>query len=155
METFTVSFFGHRQIYNSSVINKKLEKIIYKLLIENEYVEFLIGRNGEFDILVSSIIHMYKRNLRSDNSAHILILPYITSDYMNNKNFFDNYYDEIEICGLSAKKHFKSAYQIRNKSMVDRSDLIIFYIEHNWGVAYKTMNYAKKTGKKFINIFEE
>ena len=98
---------------------------------------------------------MYKRNLRSDNSAHILILPYITADYMKNKNFFDNYYDEVEICDLSVKKHFKSAYQIRNKSMVDRSDLIIFYIEHNCGGAYRTMNYAKKTGKKFINIFEE
>ena len=33
----------------------------------------------------------------------------------------------------------KSAFQVRNKSMVDRSDLVICYVETNEGGAYQTI----------------
>ena len=36
--------------------------------------------------------------------------------------------------------------------MVDRSDLIIFCVEHPYGGAYQTMQYAQQTGKEIINI---
>ena len=68
------------------------------------------------------------------------------------KNAKDEYYDEIEICLESAEKHFKSAHQVRNRSMVDRSDLVIFCIEHNSGGAYQTMQYAKKADAKIMNL---
>lgn len=58
----------------------------------------------------------------------------------------------IEICLESAEKHFKSAHQVRNRSMVDRSDLVIFCIEHNSGGAYQTMQYAKKADAKIMNL---
>ena len=49
MEVFTVSFFGHRVIEEPLRIERRLENLIRKLLKENEYVEFLVGRDGEFD----------------------------------------------------------------------------------------------------------
>ncbi len=42
--------------------------------------------------------------------------------------------------------------QIRNREMVDRADLIICYIEHNEGGAYKTVQYALMMGKTVINL---
>ena len=36
--------------------------------------------------------------------------------------------------------------------MVDRSDLIVFYIDHNSGGAYKTMQYANKLEANTINL---
>ena len=117
-----------------------------------EYVEFLVGRDGEFDQLVSSTIRRCKRNTRDDNSALVLVLPYATAEYRNNEQSFHEYYDEIEICAASAEKHFKSAHQIRNRSMVDRSDLVIFCVEHNSGGAYQTMQYARKVDANIINF---
>ena len=76
----------------------------------------------------------------------------MTAEYRNNEQSFHEYYDEIEICLESAEKHFKSAHQVRNRSMVDRSDLVIFCIEHNSGGAYQTMRYAKKAGAKIMNL---
>ena len=35
-------------------------------------------------------------------------------------------------------------------SMIDKSDFLIAYVEHNWGGAYRTLEYAKK--KKHIEV---
>ena len=152
MNLFAVSFFGHREIDDPFVIERQLESIIRELLLTKEYVEFLVGRDGEFDQLVSSTVRRCKRTIRGDNSSLVLVLPYMTAEYRNNEESFHEYYDEIEICLESAEKHFKSAHQVRNRSMVDRSDLVIFCIEHNSGGAYQTMQYAKKADAKIMNL---
>lgn len=154
MNVHTISFFGHREIENSLLIEQCLEKLISNLLYENEYVEFLIGRDGEFDLLVSSIIRRCKRDICEYNSAHIWVLPYLTSEYLNNEEAFQQYYDEIEICDSAATGHYKGAHQTRNRSMVDRSDMVVFCIQHEHGGAWQTMKYAKKQGKHWINICE-
>ena len=143
MNLYAVSFFGHRQIDNVFAIEQRLETLIRELLTTKEYVEFLVGRDGEFDQLVSSTVRRCKRAIRDDNSALVLVLPYATAEYRNNEQSFHEYYDEIEICAESAEKHFKSAHQTRNRSMVDRSDLVVFFVEHNSGGAYQTMSFLK------------
>ena len=152
MKTYAVSFFGHRQIDNVFAIEERLETMIRELLLSKEYIEFLIGRDGEFDQLVASTVRRCKRAVRNDNSALVLILPYPTAEFLNNEQSFHEYYDEIEICAESAEKHFKSAHQTRNRSMVDRSDLVVFCVERNSGGAYQTMQYAKKANANIINL---
>ena len=49
MNLFAVSFFGHRQVDDPFLIERQLESIICELLLTKEYVEFLVGRDGEFD----------------------------------------------------------------------------------------------------------
>lgn len=151
MDTFTVSFFGHRHIDNPLYIGEALHKLIGLLLHSREYVEFLVGRDGEFDQLVSSSIHRCKREVREDNSAHIWVLPYITADFRNYENDYRKYYDEIEICN-SAGGHYKAAFQSRNRNMVDRSDLVVFFVEHPEGGAYQTMRYGSQQNKRYINL---
>ena len=155
LNTFTVSFFGHRMIDNALKIESRLEHLIRTLLREHEYIEFLVGRDGEFDQLVSSTIRRCKREYRSDNSAHIWVLPYITTEYRDNEESFRDYYDEIEICEAAAGSHYKNAHQIRNRAMVDRSDLVVFCIQNESGGAWQTMKYAKKQGKPCINLNEQ
>lgn len=62
------------------------------------------------------------------------------------------YYDEVELCTEAAEHHFKSAHQIRNRFMVDRSDLVFFCVEHNSGGTYQTMQYAKKVNANIVNL---
>ena len=152
MKAYAVSFFGHRQIDNVFTIEERLETIIQELLLSKEYVEFLIGRDGEFDQLVASTVRRCKRAVRDDNSALVLVLPYTTAEYRNNEQSFHEYYDEVEICTEAAEHHFKSAHQIRNRSMVDRSDLVVFCVERKSGGAYQTMHYAKKANTNIVNL---
>lgn len=120
-----------------------------------EYVEFLVGRNGEFDQLVSSTVRRVKRNYRDDNSALVLVLPYLSAEYEKNEEAFQEYYDEVEICQSSSAAHFKAAMQLRNREMVDRSDLVVCYIEHNSGGAFQTVQYAKKKNKEIVNLSDQ
>ena len=80
---------------------------------------------------------------------------YPKAEYLNNVEYFEEYYDEIEICQASAKAHFKGAIQIRNREMVDRADLIVCCIDHEYGGAYQTIQYAQKQNKKIINLATE
>ena len=155
LNTFTVSFFGHRVIDNALKIESRLEQLIQALLRDHEYVEFLVGLDGEFDQLVSSAIRRCKREYRSNNSAHIWVLPYITAEFRDNEESFRDYYDEIEVCETAAVGHYKNAHQTRNRAMVDRSDLVVFCIQHTSGGAWQTMKYAKKQGKPYINLKEQ
>ena len=152
MEIYTVSFFGHRYIENPFSIEMALETMICSLLSSKKYVEFLVGRDGEFDQIVSSTIRRCKREYRDDNSAHVLVLPYPTAEFRDNEKSFREYYNEIEICGASACGHFKGAHQKRNREMVDRSHLVVFCVQHESGGAWMTMKYARKQGIPYINI---
>ena len=152
MELFTVAFFGHRCIEGLFSLEALLEKHIRALIDEKEYVEFLVGRNGDFDQLVSSMVRRIKKNYRDDNSAIVLILPYATADYFKNQEAYEKYYDNVEISYNASTAHPRAAIQIRNREMVDRADLIICYVDHESGGAYQTIRYAEKQGKKIINL---
>lgn len=155
MQVYTVALFGHKQIENLTVIEQLLEKHLKGLLLRCEYVNFLIGRNGDFDQAVSSVVRKLKRQIRNDNSTLSLILPYATGEFINNQKNFENYYDEIEICHDSSAVHFKKAITVRNQSMIDRADLVIIYQKRNSGGAYQALRYAQKQNKTILNLYEE
>lgn len=46
MNTFAVSFFGHRQRNSTITVERKLENIVRELLLSKEYVEFFWSRWG-------------------------------------------------------------------------------------------------------------
>ena len=75
MTTFTVSFFGHRIVEDPLTIESKLDALIRRLLLTKPDVEFLVGRDGDFDQLVSSAICKAKRTVRDDSSSHVWVLP--------------------------------------------------------------------------------
>lgn len=152
MEIYTVSLFGHRQIDNPFSIECKLEKIVRELLAEKRYVEFLVGRDGEFDLLAASVIKRCRRTVGEENSALIWMLPYLTAEYRDHKEDYLNYYDDVEVSQKAAGAHPKAAMQIRNREMVDRSDLVIFCVERKTGGAYQTLRYAVKKNANFINL---
>ena len=152
LEIFTVAFFGHRYIDNPLKVEELLEEQIRKLINEKEYVDFVVGRNGEFDQCVSSTVLRVRKNVRDDNSALVLVLPYVTAEYLNNEEYFHDYYTDIEISYSASMAHPKSAIQIRNREMVDRADLIICYIEENAGGAWQTVKYAIDQEKRIINL---
>ena len=149
---YTVSFFGHRYIERQADIEQKLDKLLKELITKKEYIEFLIGRDGDFDIIAAAAIKRAIEEYSWGNTFFKLILPYQKSEFIKNEKYYLNYYNEIEICSEAASAHFKAAYSVRNQNMVDRSDLVIFCLQHNSGGAYQTYLYSKEKNKKTINL---
>ncbi len=152
MNIYTVSFFGHRFVEHGAELENRFDKLLYKLITQQEYVNFLIGRDEDFDLLASSAIKRAIRSYGYGNTHFTLVLPYTKTEYRDNEKSYLEYYDEVEICSKSAETHPKSAIQVRNRNIVDRSDLVICCIQHKSGGAYKTIQYAKKQGKEVVNL---
>ena len=151
MQVYTVSFFGHRRLCDPIRIERRLDEVIKELLLTRQYVEFLVGRDGDFDIIAASVIHRCKRKYRDDNSSLVWVLPYMTADFRDNEEFYQEYYDDIEVFSGT---HYKSAFQQRNRDMISRSNLAIFAVNKTEGGAYSTMKYATAQGKLIINLYD-
>lgn len=154
MNIYTISLFGHRSLLNPLSAEEHLEREVYKILKSHSYVNFLIGRTGEFDLMAALAIRRVMRTYSRINCSLTLVLPYQNKIIEQNKNSFLNLYDEIEICPESTGSYYNSAFQVRNQNMVDRSDLVLCCIEHESGGAYQAVRYANQQQCQIINLAE-
>ena len=106
MDIFRVAFIGHRKISNVFEIERTLDRYIGELLKSTEYVEFYMGRNGDFDIYVASAVKRAQKKYGSENSSLILVLPYASK----NDKYYTTFYDEI-LYPVDPATHFKAAIE--------------------------------------------
>lgn len=155
MNIYTVSFFGHRYIERGTEIEERLDKLLHDLITQKEYVDFLIGWNGNFDLLASAAIKRAVRSYNYGNTHFTLVLPYMKAEYRANEKEYLDYLMKSR-CVLNRPKRTRS---LLSKSaigaMIDRSDLVVCCIQHKSGVAYRTIQYAEKQGKKIVNLAEK
>lgn len=146
-EIYRVSMIGHRVVEDYSV-EERLHELFRELLRTKEYVEFYLGRNGDFDILAASVIKRLHKNYRDDNSAMILVLPYPVKDY----EYYKDYYDEIIIPDELHGVHPKAAITERNRWMVANTDVLIAYIRNKSGGTATCVRMAEQHGRTVIKI---
>ena len=151
MELYRIAFIGHREIYEPYRLSDIVEDLAKELLRAHEYVEFLIGRNGDFDILAASAVKRAQKSCEDRNSALILIQPY----KMKDDEYYESYYDEI-CFPISPKTHPKAAITKRNQWMIDQADLLVAYVERDRkGGALTALKYAKKRNVRIFNLAEK
>lgn len=51
MDIYRVSFIGHREVDDFFFVEDQIDSVVRELISTKEYVEFYVGRNGEFDTL--------------------------------------------------------------------------------------------------------
>lgn len=150
----TVSLFGHRIIDDYLTAEQKLYELLRIIMSRGDReVEFLVGRNGDFDLIATSVIRRLKREINVENVFITLVLPYETAELRNNTEAFETFYDSIEISEASADKNFKYAITARNRDMIDRSDMVVVYVKNQSGGAYQSLRYAEKNDKRIINLY--
>ena len=110
-------------------------------MVKNGESSFLLGGYGNFDLIAASAIKAIKE--KYSNVKSILVLAYLDQKY--NKDLYDDtIYPDIE--------NVPRRYAIvkRNQWMIDKSNFVIAYVEHSWGGAAKTFNYAVKKKKTVL-----
>ena len=150
LNTLTVSFFGHRDFSEHDKVEPLLLNMLKDIVSKNEYVEFLVGNNGEFDNFVSSVIRNVKNNYIGSNSDHILCLAYDVKKVEDMRLYANNYDDYRFYCDRNV--HFKAALTRRNEDMILESHLVIFYVTKKSGGAYKALEFAKKNFVNTVNL---
>ena len=152
MEIYTVSFFGNTLICNYKEVYRPLMKKILGLMAAHEHVDFLVGCTGMLDIMASVIVHRVREEFDLNNCSLILVLPRMMKIYADNKELFEKYYDEIEICESSRAAGSLKSYRLCSRAVIDRSDLVISCIEHKSGSAFRSVEYAGKRNVEIFNV---
>ena len=146
MQTFRITFIGHRQIFGNYGLEDEIEDIVKEALLRHEFVELYVGRNGDFDILAASAVKRAQKAVGEKNSSLILVEPYKMKDDM----YYEKFYETIL---YPVKTHPKSAITERNRWMIERADLVIAFVEsEKKGGAYTALKYATSLGTEIINL---
>ena len=144
-----VTFCGHSQFQKTSEYEAVLMAFLEKT-IGDQPAEMYLGGYGGFDSFAYSCCKTYRET--HPNISLWLITPYMTESYQKNylndqKTRYDGIiYPEIE------NKPQRFAISYRNKWMVEKADCIVAYVDHTWGGAYATYQYAVARGKRVFNL---
>ena len=148
VDIYRIAFIGHRKIYGNYRLEDQIEQIARNKLCEKEFVEFYVGRNGDFDISVASAVKRAQKASGLSNGCLILLQPYPMKDDEYYKKFYDevSYYEGI-------RTHPKAAITMRNRQMIDYADLLVAYVEDSRrGGALTALKYAQSRGVNIINL---
>lgn len=138
MDVYRVSFIGHRVLDDYRFVEEQLYSIVANLIRTKEYVEFYVGRNGDFDILAASVIKRAKRDIEESNSSLILVIAYPIADM----EAYKKYYDEVEYPKELLNVHYKNAITKRNEWLIEHSDMLVAFVTRSSGGAARCLKKA-------------
>lgn len=141
------TFFGHRNC--PSTISKQLEEILEILITENNIIKFYVGNNGNFDSIVYNILKKLKT--KHPHVSYSVVISYIPCKKASAPLICES--DTLVPDGIETiPKRFSISY--RNEWMINKSDMVIGYVNKSCGGAFKYFELAKKKGKTCINLCE-
>ena len=139
-----VTFCGHSEVAHWEEVRGWLHGTVEKLIGMGADM-FLLGGYGEFDRMAASVVWELKQ--RYPHVKSVLVKPYLDREMDESK------YDWTVYPGLE-KVPSRYAISHRNRRMVEDADLVVAYVQHTWGGAAQTLEYAKRKGKEII-LYDE
>lgn len=141
----TCCFFGHKDTPLN--ICEKLEAAIEELITENGANRFLLGNQGNFDMITFNILREIK--LKHPDISYCVVLAYMPTGKAAG-SLYD--YGETLLPEGIESVHPRFAISWRNKWMINESDTVVAYVTRTWGGAAKYVEIAAKKRKNIINL---
>ena len=135
-----VTFCGHRDIRDYDRLQIWLTQCIEQLILEGA-TEFYLGGYGSFDSMAKAVVWELKKNYPMIRS--ILILPYLDKR-QETSQYDESIYPPLE----TVPKRY--CILRRNEWMVQKADIVVAYVYHNWGGAATMLEYARRKKKRII-----
>ena len=146
-----ITFCGHSDFLFSDYVKQQLKNILLNEIRKIPTCKFYLGGYGDFDGLCLRTLKELKNDF--PEIELIFITPYLDKNY-SKLEFAKYYYDEVIFPPLENVPR-KFAILKRNEWMVDEADLVLSYVTYSWGGAAKTLEYARRKKKTFINLAEK
>ena len=137
------AFFGHKDTPES--IRPLLESAVNQIIEQYTDVTFYVGHNGNFDRMVLSVLKSLSKNFPT--ISYSVILAYLPTSKSAEFNDLPTIYPEGIEC---VPKKYAISY--RNDWIVKKADMVICYINRNYGGAAKFVEKARKNGKNVCNL---
>lgn len=177
-----IAFTGHRKL-NEEVARKKLEDYLYNTLFKQvvnkkvDNIQFIMGGALGFDQLAFDVVseaqEMFAVDIGSFNISTEIAVPFkrqssrwseeqqtkynsqlLKANKITYVDTLERYRDRNAPVGMGSYLKL----QLRNCYMVDKlreeNDLLIAWFSGSKGGTKNCIDYAKKQGKKILNLFE-
>jgi len=153
-ETQTCCFTGHRNIPAEKYpeIQRALMFKVIELIHEGIRYFYSGGALG-FDTMAALTVLNLKK--RFPYIQLILILPYKDQEKgrsEENKNIYDRILSKADKVVYMSEHYYKGCMHARNRSLVDKSGVCVYYLTSAEGGAAYTVNYAKQKCLQIIRI---
>lgn len=150
---------GHRKIENTIQLKNAIELTLRKLIVKNNVRVFLFGSKSAFNDLCYEIISALKNEFKDLQRIYVRAeYPYVNEDY---EAYLKTFYEESYYYDKEFNSN-KYNYVKRNKLIIDKSDICIFYYNFNYVLEKKTnsgtkteYDYAIKKNKRIINLYNQ
>ncbi len=154
---FACCFSGHRFVPGGYAVQLRKElALVVGELCEKGYVTFLSGGALGFDLMAAEVVLEMRRTF--PGIRLVMALP--CKDQHEKWSKADKFrYERIilaadEVVYLT-EKYCTGCMHLRNKFLVDNSDVCVAYMtRRNGGTAY-TVGYAEEKGRKVINLAQK
>ena len=138
----TCTFFGHKNCPAS--VQPELFQILDHLISDEDISVFYIGQQGNFDLFVYETLQKLKQQY-----PHIQ--PTVVHAYLSTASLAEPettvFPEGLESVPPKYAIHHRNAWMLRN------ADIVVCYIEHDWGGAAKYVRSAQRKGKTIINLY--
>ncbi len=154
MKNKSVCFSGHRQIPEEDyeMIYQKLLQTV-KYLSDNGYTEFYAGGAYGFDMMAELAVLQTKR-IFPDIHLH-LVIPFRGHDRAwqdSDRRVFAKILQKADSAEFLYPKYTRWSYAERNKKMVDKSSVLVYYLTKQTGGTRHTLSYASANDLRLIDI---
>jgi len=137
------TFIGHKDTPRE--VEPILKSVLKKLISKNNVNIFYVGTHGSFDYITLKVLKRLKNEFPHIDFFEVLAYPPFKKDEY--KDYTHTIYPDIE------KSPAKYAIIERNKWMIEKSDFLICYVQHNFSNAHKFKEFAEKKGKTVLNLY--
>ncbi len=163
----SVCFIGHRKINDTPKLRVRVQSILLNL-IEHGTTNFIFGDHSAFDSLCYELVTELKEKHPEINRIHFR-KGYRDADEYTMQFLIKGY--EESICPKGVDSAGRAGYIERNRAMIDKSDVCIFYYDENYLPARRkssrqglcdyqpksgtaaAYDYALKKKKQICNLF--
>lgn len=104
----TCTFAGHREVYGSK-IRDLVDETIESILKKDDTFLFYSGDMGDFDKLCASVVRAAKKRHPNLHITLVAVLPYMMNKVNTNKEYYEEYFDDVLIPAELSGVHYKSA----------------------------------------------
>lgn len=145
------AFTGHRNLYGYSFDRCLLDRV-NEHLIKNGVDTFLCGMAVGFDTECAQSVLTLKEKYDVKLVACLPCANQSDTFSQKNKLIYNTILEKCDEVITLAPVYRSGCMHARDRYMVDNSDVLVCFLRKNFGGTFYTVNYAKKLGKKIIEL---
>ena len=145
------AFSGHRNLNGTDFDASLLDRVILGL-IKTGTKRFFCGMALGFDLQAAHSVLLYKEKYDIELIACLPCANQSDTFPPSSKRIYENIIEKCDEKIVLSTEYYSGCMHYRDRYMVDECDTLVCFLRKHAGGTFYTVNYARKLGKKIIEL---